>query len=362
MNACFVCETPFNIFNCLNFVLSQTDFAFDTVDLFIGEKFPKVDSIIQVLASKGIFSSIYKYSYEIENARTSVKVKRLIMPGRYISDLLGSRDSVSKKQYDAIFFASLTRFVRAFIISHPDITPYLYEDGAGTYYGRSGLSFVSTKERIAYKLIGSDFRKLFPKRVYVNNPGLCESQWTDDIRELHKSSENDINTRALFEELFGEVPKIYSQKRIVYLSQPFDQYDEANSPFAGKLRHIFQDKEIVYRPHPREKDYLFKDSSLENSGILWEVVCNNCITDQHILIGRCSSAQINPKWIFDKEPFLIFTFPFTLQKDSFIYDTYEKIYLKTKSIYRNKGKVQAVESIDELNDLVLQFSQGQIQE
>ena len=88
--------------------------------------------------------------------------------------------------------------------------------------------------------------------------------------------------------------------------------------------------DLIVRNHPRETR---------------ELKCDNDINDDKVLIAFCSTAQITPKMLYDKEPYLVFLY--RLFDCDWIED-YDRLVEQVRNSYRNKKKVFLPSTLDEL--------------
>ena len=149
-------------------------------------------------------------------------------------------------------------------------------------------------------------------------------------------------------------------KECVYLNQPLF---ETNDP----VRHLKKEKEIidiikavkgdevVVRLHPRETEKrVYKSLHIENDRAMWELICENNLSEKSILIASFSTAQFTPKMYCNKEPRLVFTYK--------LYDDYkegeiEKFTLmveKLREVYTDKERILIPKSIQDLKEAIRQ--------
>lgn len=115
--------------------------------------------------------------------------------------------------------------------------------------------------------------------------------------------------------------------------------------------------QLIYRLHPRStRDSIVENHNnfvIDNTKYPWELICSDVINENYILIGDCSTAQIVPKWFFNKEPYILFLFQYA--RDYWSPDTIEvleQIVEKTRSAYKNKDRVICVENPQELKKIL----------
>ena len=118
----------------------------------------------------------------------------------------------------------------------------------------------------------------------------------------------------------------------------------------------WQTKTIV-RPHPREKQREYYGLTSDRESTLWELVCANSITDDHVLINFFSTAPLSPKIMYDKEPVVIFAYkllkpPQQLARTAAMEDLVERL----RSGYRDPSRVYNVESFEQYDAVLAEIA------
>lgn len=124
MRACFICETPYQVFNSINFVMNQKEYEFEACDIYLGEKFNGFSGIYDVLVREEVFDGVFRYSYKDEGKdRFSYLFFRfgyVITPSRFISvSMKKFRILADNISYSHIFVSTHTRFGMAMIMANP---------------------------------------------------------------------------------------------------------------------------------------------------------------------------------------------------------------------------------------------------
>ena len=81
---------------------------------------------------------------------------------------------------------------------------------------------------------------------------------------------------------------------------------------------------------------------------MWEIECQNTITDNHIIVSFFSTASFTPKMLFGKEPYVIFLYK-TLGIEFF---NANKLVNSLQSLYNNPKKIILVEDLDQLKRVI----------
>ena len=350
-----VCGTKYQLLNCLNYVTSQSEFDNVEYHLFINEA--QIGQFYEKLCQFGIFRHVYRYDVTKEKNKIRKLFWRCVsfmFPGVYLRHCL--LDQERHEDYDIFMYANVSGIVCPFVFSHHSkMRLFLYEDGTASY--SSGVvTYISQKNRKLYNFFGRDIERcLYPERLYINNKQFCKNTDCAEVIELHNLQDTVREHKDIFEEVFGREKNKYDELHLVYLSQPFNGYEGLDSPTSQKIMKILKKYPFAYRPHPREKKvyeyaaYVDRPDK-QNS---WELICSDAIGDDHVLIGRCSTAQVVPKFIFNKEPYLIFTNRlFEKETQSNTFQAMEDICTDIKSKYSKPEKVFMVERLEQIKEIL----------
>ena len=341
---CIICETPFQIYNAVN--LRNTAYKTRPMDIFIGKVFINADELIHRVIAADVFDCVFSYS----NKTTDViwKCKELFSPLKYVDFLLDEKSAVNIN-YDEILISSTTHFSMALIAGNRRAKVVYYDDGIGSYTDNIGKQNIAVKRQICYMLGNRHVDRFSFRQGFLYRPDLLINPQGKNFEKITLSEQHLGN-----EHIFNYQHDSDYEKKIVYFAMP-------SQTFKGKIQEsdflevLKQYKEYcLIRLHPREnhpEQFLF--ASLDNGRNHWEMIAMNQINDQHILIGVFSTAQTVPKMIFDKEPYIIFTY----KMYSNLFDETQRVnqdefVCKLKTIYRNPSKIKIVQNIIEFNEAV----------
>ena len=109
----------------------------------------------------------------------------------------------------------------------------------------------------------------------------------------------------------------------------------------------------LLRPHPSHKDIDSNGIEIDDHREMWEFICADQISDDHVLISSFSTAQMIPKMFFDKEPTVIFVCKMVFQYiDQPTQDNIMALINRIKEKYRNPEKVYTPETEEELSEIL----------
>ena len=301
------------------------------VNLVIYRGFQISESLLSELKKANLFRNItlidpYYRDYQQYKA-AFVSLEHAISPkrhwirfGRYLSE-------IPKEQYDILLAGVATVFLMDLKIRFvTEGCTIFYEEGEGSYLGNFVKSAASNDSEILIRS-KTKLRGLLGKALSLASGG----KMTFDAREIYlyrpelvsyNTYRKDIRIRRI-DPITGD--KAHAITVIFRRDQPYSR--TTNWIFLGNpdldlsekdrtlvRKHLFDisraSNSLSYRPHPRsviqEARELPKGVELDKGDIMWEVKCaDGEISDKTVLFGYGSTAQSNPKRMFNIEPYIV---------------------------------------------------------
>lgn len=311
----FLCDTPFQLMNIINMRLSEKKSAQEYADLVIVNSFKNSERRYRRVCESGLFDHVFlakpeRWTNLPQTLSRKVKIMMgYVFPGRYVQRQIQSFAPCDRKNYyDRVVFSVFTHMFSAVLKRNARAELCLIEDGTGSYHAANMLAGSGK----AYKLVCQLFRfGPFMKRaewLLVNNASFCTSTVSRKIGPLPPIGEEFLRYACgIF-----EIQPLREESRIVYLSQPGDGNEllERFIHATAKDLSIFGDA-LTIRLHPREKmndDYAaYRVDDGQNMWELQLALQNERLKDT-FLVGYYSTAQLTPKLLYNKEPYLVFTY------------------------------------------------------
>ncbi len=357
MRICFVCDTPYQILNCINYVYHKKQEQEMETDLYIGRNFADVEGVYVRLKGTGLFEKIFMYDMpQLKGPRRRLrKLIELRFPRKYISRVIQGNKHV-RADYAQVWCTIPTEFSMAMLFLCKSAEMIHFDDGTGSYHGNINDIAISDIRNRVYPILGMDIKRLEPKALFVNNTNLCKSKITNNILALPNLKNADEKLCNMIKDVFMyQGDGYYNKYKLIYLTHPEEVRNENDIKTEAAVIDVFKryEKDVLIRPHPRKKDVGIEELNIDKYNDMWEMVCAEQITDEHVLAGMFSTAQFVPKLIFEKEPFLIFT-----------YKLYQEIYSKErmkefetmiadiKLSYSMPQKIMEPQNIDEFKEYV----------
>ncbi|MCR5149602.1 MAG: hypothetical protein K6B52_00055 [Clostridiales bacterium] len=351
MKVLCIAETVYQLINAVNLVVNDPEMSKAEVDLFVRKgHFANEDVYLERIIKERIFSAVNRYSFKDYSKFNFINHLRHVSDILFASRIIGRACSIRfrPRKYDVILTPNGCQFFKYSVLCCKKAVVYCYEDGALSYGNVNWIEReVSPLSKKILKITGQ-YKKLLPERVYLYNPSFFMKSWETDVCKLPPMK--DAVKSDLMHRIFGKPECDYAGVKTVFLSQPAPVSEKVTQRIAKGINVQF-----ISRLHPRNSQNLCIKGIIDHSSSLWEMICAEYITDSHILIGACSSAQTSPKWLFGKEPYLIFTYPLYEDIEHRFIKVSEEIVTKTRIMYQNPDKIAVVYSVDELNECIQKF-------
>lgn len=342
----FIAETPYQVFNCVNLADNDPKVARQHNILFIRNFFRGANSLIQRLGALKIFDEVFEYSYD-------TNASCVLSPKKFLTKTIGNTDCCSKR-CNYIYTPVVTKMTIALMRINKDARLCFYEDGTGSYYGKINLFNLSHSLKAtlyAYRCLN---RIIKPEALYLNNVDMCRSEIKTEIRAFPQITTACKLVQDQCPYLFGEPIDEYDFYKFIVLSQPCDKSTKLNSIEYSNLSQSILDSlkgiEYIYRPHPRDVKTINTAGVIDDKGVLWEYICAGKINNANILIGYFSTSQFIPKLLFNKEPFIIFTFKLFGQNT--VNEKFQNEVDRLKTFYSEPQRIFVPNNLQELKDII----------
>ena len=354
MRLAFICDTPYQTLNVLNMYWHKYRSDKNVqADLFVVDQFIRADQLQARIRQKGLFDNVYFLRRE-ENRFMPQGLKRSI---RVAYSYLNPKHAVSNQfddgapallanRYDEIYASLMKCFTAALVKLNPNAVFNLFDDGVGSYTG----DLVANGGGLPYKIFSRIFHSgayaTRARKLYVNNVSTCHATAADEICPLPKMSQEFLDVAY---RIFQIEPQSGGEG-IILLSQPFDSQDATADRMRAFLTALkpWKDK-ITVRMHPRDMAFdLYSDFKVDKSGQLWELKTAQLDMDRTVLICNFSTAQVTPKMLYDKEPWLIFIHHILKISTPEYMQVIEQEAAQLRDQYRNKDRILIPHSMEEL--------------
>ena len=348
----YACDTPLQILNAIN--LHENSFSTYRGDMFIYDQFGKAKEIADKLRNVDIFDNVYlikrykEYSGVLQKIAT---IKRMLFPYLTIKKYLSGKNEIKKRKYNYAVLSFITTFsITVFGISKKRVFIQL-EDGIGTYIGNilndytTGL-FKKVISITSYNTI------LRPEKVCVYNPQVYKGNIPVLCLKNCLSKEVSEKVEYVFE---YNQNQIYKDSKMIYLSQPLYDVKGFNEKKQCEINLVLEKyrQEILVRMHPREQKNMFVHYNIDTVKNLWELECIHQIDDDNILISGFSTAQLMPKILMNKEPYVVFLYKLVIEDVNNEYWKEIKNFIdEFKGFYSNPDKIYIPETVSEFEKTI----------
>lgn len=355
MNIAICVATPFQAMNAIN--LACNTFEQSDKKVLLYRNFSDTSNDIFVRIKKyNIFNEIYEYNLIPKDNKLIYLFSdfvQAVFPKRFVQWITKDYINLKKETFNCITFTSGTELEVALTRIFPKAKILAYDDGLGSY---TGDIIHDHKLHWIWRILGRRTDKIWPDCLYVNNVEFCDSTLTKNKKKLLSLEECSNQYKNMIFDIFNVCPSVlYNNRPIVYLSQPLDEVKEYIKEYEDELENVLVkfNKYGIYRKHPRDNHNTKLNYEVDNSKCIWELICANQITDDNILVSVCSTTQIMPKILYNKEPWIIFTYKLCGIEGGYIFKTrFNPVIQKIKEEYYAKSKILEPESFKELEEMI----------
>lgn len=312
MRVAFICDTPYQTLNVMSLYWHNYRHLENIqADIFIVDQFRGAKEIYSRLVAENMFTNVFFLKRE-ENRfmpqgwKRSVRVMYSYWNPRHA--LRNQMENFNVNQlvncYDEIY-ASLVRCCTSALIKlNPKADFHLFEDGSGSYDGDLVINGGGRLYQLFSKVFKTGAYAARAKKLYVYTPSICTSTSADEVCQIPPMDGEFLQVAY---RVF-DIGEAVTGKELLFLSQP----SEGQSRWTEEMNKISQildpwKDRIVVRMHPRDTAYeLYSNFTIDARGDMWELKTTQMDLDRTVLVGYYSTAQMTPKMLHNKEPWLIF--------------------------------------------------------
>lgn len=357
-----ICNTPFQVFNIINAITNNVEgLSEKNTDILIDMTFKTAEEIGERIAKERLCRKVF-YVKKSENYPKRSKMQclvDLVVDRTYEEYFNFSDNSVIKNHYDAIWVGDDNTLGFMVFKTNPKAQVYWYDDGTSSYskspqsYNHKGFYNVFAK---MFNLGGYKYKSNI---MYLNNIDVVQYEGFD-LRTLPPYiGENKAIERLNVVFDYKQSETKLNDYRIVVLTQVLP----ASAAYRGiDVNQLFDDWEtdlskVLIRKHPRDPQN-YTGCKMDSGKNMWELECLNSMNNDHILIACCSTAQLTPKIVGGKEPYIFFLYRFLLDEGSTVRDGFEKMIKKLIEMYSDKSKVLIPNTVEEFKEQYARILNG----
>lgn len=350
MNTLIICNTPYQVFNAVNIIMNKVEGADSHTDMIIEKLFRNAETLGENIRELHICRNVI-YAQKKEN-REYTKLRRMLTlfhMKSVISEYEFSDKTFYRNNYDYLWVGDGNRIGLAVYEFQKNAEVVWYDDGVGTY-SEYPTEFNQKKFiRIITKAFKIGTQKYEKRKIYVNNrmASKCKEFEVMQLPELNKK--NKV-LPVLFDLFNYDISKsCLTDKKYIALGQILnEQQGYKGIGIFELLKKADMDMDqFVLRKHPRDRRK-YEGCAIDEGENMWELECIEVINENHVLISCFSTAQINPKLIADKEPYLIFLYKILLASNSPLIYEFNRMVAEVKEWYIDNKKIFVPSDVGEL--------------
>lgn len=357
----FICSSPYQIINAVN--LTTSIFSDEIVDIFILDHVQSNREIYQELKRKKVFkNTVFINSKKVTSGNSIWKIKRYVKAiTHYLSSkTITNQFSLNDGTYETIFISSPDIPSRVIYYyykkKNPNVKLFMFEEGTFAYsYFDYQLSF--TKKMFLNLKFGGDIDKDYVGG-FVYKPELVKQSKSIPIYKIPSLETKYDKNRNLYNEILKFSPdssREFNSKHIFFdQAFQFESIIEKGRDLLEVISGLVGEEDITIKLHPRTRRGLYDEKyKISTTSAPFEIILLNHELREKVFFSINSTACLNPKIVFDEEPYVIVLFnllDFSKNENRNI--KLNEIFYKVQSSYKAKGRFFIPESIAELRSAV----------
>lgn len=271
--------------------------------------------------------------------------------------------------------SSRTTYIATYLYNYcikknPDLKLYLVEEGIGEYSSK----LIHTRFTRACALLHRKTHLDHVAAAFFSAPELYPYQTYFPIKKVPALTEY---SRGIIESMFNmrsiKSNNVLEPYPCIILSEPntgdlktqddVDEYNKIEDSIMDTVAETMGQENTIIKVHPIDPD--FKNDKIKTyyTKLPMESLLFNIDSDQKIFVSPMSTAMLTPKLLFDKEPFLIFTYKMlehlirTYVTDETVMQRYCTFVNDCIGTYRDKSRCAIPGSEEELKLVLSDFSE-----
>lgn len=328
--------------------------------MFIENQFRSAENLVKRLEATELFSRVFLLRIDETRfmprgfRRYSRVMLGFLTPKMFmrkrLADYPGEAEKIFAEKFDTVYASTPNRVVAMMMKLKRDAELVFFDDGTGSYSGNLLARVGGRLYHLFCRLFNVGSYACKPSKILVNNVSMCRTE-TVTRDKVFPMPELDKG----FIDFCGKIFGVNSERKnsVFWFSQPSDSMPgvtEARDKIRASLMP-YRDK-ITVRMHPRDNDAeYYRDFTIDYGHDMWElsILSYKDKADSLILIAGYSSAQTNPKILFDIEPVLIFAAHFNGELSQEEYDRIDSQIENMRKAYRNPEKIYNPKTPEELS-------------
>jgi hypothetical protein len=288
--------------------------------------------------------------------------------------MLGSINGFDHNVDLSCIIASRTTYIATylynyFIKKNPNLKLFLVEEGIGEYSNR----LIHTRFTRACAFLHQKTHLDRVNGAFFSAPDLYPFDTGFSIKKVPPLNDT---SRKVIESMFNmkniKKDNVLSPYNCIVLSEPttaelkkqedIDQYNQTEKMILDTAADVIGSGRIVIKVHPVDPNFKNEQIKTYYTKLPMESLLFNIDAEKKIFISPMSTAMLTPKLLFDKEPFLIFTYKLLqgpirahVGNDAAL-NRYIAFVHDVISAYKDPSKCAVPQSLEELREALRAFS------
>lgn len=361
--------TPLQLFNSM--MIMRHHYVNEKCDIFALDITCDMSVWIDKLSPQCLVNNVY-YMHDVWNHKSKIGVF-----WDHIHSTKAQKEMLSKvrdNQYSILLSTwvgmNSTWLFTKLKKNSPKLRVHFYEEGIGIYVSYIYEKYNGIKKM--YKLLGYKFEENYVENLYMYRPDMCVNENSKLKRvAIGKPTQDDLHN--IFKMNFPILPY---PGRVIYFDSNFDIAGVKEISEITLVKSLFKDfdkSKITIRVHPHiptTKCHIYSSNGFyedQNDNIPWELMLfSNMISEDKIFVAPFSSAMLNPKMMYDKEPKIIMLgkaifneFKREKWATAFWSENMQNLYDEIHKVYIHKDRIQLPNSLEEASCILKKWLQDE---
>lgn len=360
MNYLIVCNTPYQVFNAINILGNNIEMDCSECDVLIDETFHAFKDSKRLGANilkNGLCRNVYYAKMkDINKRRSKIESFFYLIKRNHLQEFTFSDNQVMKTVYDAIWVGDGNSLGCSLLEINKTAEVVWYDDGLLSYSISPRNAGYSKLHEAVMKCFRMGAYKYHPGKLYVNYSAFAMTK-DFSVQQLPMMNENNA-VRESIGEIFDYMEEASFLKQYRFFALIDGQITSGAIGYNGTdMEKVLEQtclakSDVIIRKHPRDQR-AYNNYNVDEGANMWELECIKNLNNLHVLMASCSTAQLAPKLICQKEPYLIFLYKLFLDEDSLLIKENTEIVNRIRNMYSDGNKIFVPDNIEELNHYLL---------
>ena len=364
MKCLYYCTTPFQLLTALNMQFNHiipSEAENEKADIIVANIFKNAEDISRRIKNTKLFNNVYLINEEDHKnhsngfSKAFAIARNTMFPGRLLKQQFNCKSiDFLKQKYNVIVSSVFSHTVAALLTLNRNAEYIMMDDGMASYFGNWTKRIRSPGYLKFLKLRNLGKEVDSPSSLYVMRRDMCNSELSDTILQLPEFSSEFLKVAF---SVFGmsDVFPNYNQK-VIWLTHVSNSEKKREGTYEIARALTKYSNDVVVRKHPRQKlEDAYSNFECDNGAVMWELLLSKFPIKKKLIITLGSTGAFTPKFLYNDEPWLLFTYKLIPLPNGSQLDDFLSIVEQLKKAYTHPEHILEPETWDEFDSFVKTF-------